>query len=102
MSHHLDTPFARQNGQLYIDDFYVFSGEHGTVFVMDVNRSQWRRLRPLYIQQNAKDAKLLSSKMVSCTSDKISRLVLVMAKLSSRWTCKIVVRKPDHSVQRIE
>lgn len=37
MSHHLDTPLARQNGQLYIDDLYVFSGNHSTVFVMDVN-----------------------------------------------------------------
>ena len=31
MSHHLDTPLARQNGQLYIDDLYVFPGDrqHG-------------------------------------------------------------------------
>jgi hypothetical protein len=37
MSHHLDTPLARQNGRLYIDDLYVFQGETGTVLVMDVN-----------------------------------------------------------------
>jgi hypothetical protein len=37
MSHHLDTPLAAQTGQLYIDDLYVFPGEGGTVFVMDVN-----------------------------------------------------------------
>ena len=37
MSHHLDTPLARQNGQLYIDDLYVFTGNDSTVFVMDVN-----------------------------------------------------------------
>ena len=37
MSHHLDTPLASQNGQLYIDDLYVFSGNGSTVFVMDVN-----------------------------------------------------------------
>ena len=37
MSHHLDTPFARQNGQLYTDDLYVFSGDRSTVFIMDVN-----------------------------------------------------------------
>jgi hypothetical protein len=37
MSHHLDTPLARKNGQLYIDDLYVFDGEHSTVFIMDVN-----------------------------------------------------------------
>ena len=37
MSHHLDTPLARQNGQLYIDDLYVFAGDRSTVLVMDVN-----------------------------------------------------------------
>jgi len=37
MSHHLDTPLAAQTGQLYLDDLYVFPGEDGTVFVMDVN-----------------------------------------------------------------
>ena len=37
MSHHLDTPLAAQNGQLYIDDLYVFSGDGSTVFIMDVN-----------------------------------------------------------------
>jgi Domain of unknown function (DUF4331) len=37
MSHHLDTPLARQNGQLYIDDLYVFSGDRSTAFIMDVN-----------------------------------------------------------------
>ncbi len=37
MSHHLDTPLARQNGRLYIDDLYVFSGNRSTVFIMNVN-----------------------------------------------------------------
>ncbi|HEY6834470.1 MAG TPA: DUF4331 family protein [Pseudolabrys sp.] len=37
MSHHLDTPLAAQNGQLYIDDLYVFPGDGSTVFIMDVN-----------------------------------------------------------------
>ncbi|MGN9913352.1 DUF4331 family protein [Phytohabitans sp. LJ34] len=37
MSHHLDTPLARQNGRLYIDDMYVFGSEGATTFVMDVN-----------------------------------------------------------------
>jgi hypothetical protein len=37
MSHHLDTPLAAQNGQLFIDDLYVFPGEDSTVFIMDVN-----------------------------------------------------------------
>jgi hypothetical protein len=37
MSHHLDTPLAAQNGQLYIDDLYVYPGDHSTVLAMDVN-----------------------------------------------------------------
>jgi hypothetical protein len=37
MSHHLDTPLARQNGRLYVDDLYVFPGSGSTVFVMDAN-----------------------------------------------------------------
>lgn len=37
MSHHLDTPLARQNGQLYIDDLYVYEADASTVFAMDVN-----------------------------------------------------------------
>lgn len=37
MSHHLDTPLAAKNGQLYLDDLYVFSGDGSTVFIMDVN-----------------------------------------------------------------
>ncbi|HTJ33792.1 MAG TPA: DUF4331 family protein [Dactylosporangium sp.] len=37
MSHHLDTPLAAQDGQLFIDDLYVFGGRGSTVFVLDVN-----------------------------------------------------------------
>ena len=37
MSHHLDTPLARQNGQLYIDALCVFPANESTVFIMDVN-----------------------------------------------------------------
>jgi hypothetical protein len=37
VSHHLDTPLAAQNGQLYIDDLYVFESNDATVFIMDVN-----------------------------------------------------------------
>src|SRR5215475_7774077 len=37
MSHHLDTPLAAQNGQLYLNDMYVFTGDHSTVMIMDVN-----------------------------------------------------------------
>ena len=37
MSHHLDTPLAAQNGQLFIDDLYVFQGAGSTMLIMDVN-----------------------------------------------------------------
>jgi hypothetical protein len=37
MSHHLDTPLARQSGQLYIDDLFVYEANGATVFAMDVN-----------------------------------------------------------------
>ncbi|MFI6509308.1 DUF4331 family protein [Streptosporangium sp. NPDC050855] len=39
MSHHLDSEQARQDGRLDITDHYVFRGETGTVFVLDVNSS---------------------------------------------------------------
>jgi hypothetical protein len=39
MSHHLDSPNARKDVRLDITDLYVFRGEEGTVFVMDVNHS---------------------------------------------------------------
>lgn len=39
MSHHLDSPIARQDPRLDITDLYVFRGERGTVFVMDVSHS---------------------------------------------------------------
>ena len=37
MSHHLDTPLAAQNGQLFLDDLYVFQSNDSTVLIMDVN-----------------------------------------------------------------
>lgn len=37
MSHHLDTPLARQSGQLFIDDLYVYDAGGATVFAMDLN-----------------------------------------------------------------
>ncbi|HTC33351.1 MAG TPA: DUF4331 family protein [Bryobacteraceae bacterium] len=39
MSHHLDSPIARQDIRLDITDLYVFRGETGTVFVIDVCHS---------------------------------------------------------------
>ncbi|MFI8002880.1 DUF4331 family protein [Streptomyces sp. NPDC086010] len=36
MSHHLDSPAARADARLNISEVYVFRGERGTVFVMNV------------------------------------------------------------------
>jgi hypothetical protein len=40
MSHHLDSPLARQDVRLDITDLYVFGGESGTAFVIDVCHSK--------------------------------------------------------------
>ncbi len=39
MSHHLDSPLARQDTRLDITDVYLFRGTAGTVFVMNINSS---------------------------------------------------------------
>src|SRR6201986_1609878 len=39
MSHHLDSPIARQDIRLDVTDLYVFRGEVGTVFVINVCHS---------------------------------------------------------------
>jgi Domain of unknown function (DUF4331) len=39
VSHHLDSPLARQDTRLDITDVYLFRGTAGTVFVMNVNSS---------------------------------------------------------------
>jgi len=39
MSHHLDSPLARQDIRLDITDLYVFRGERGTVFAINVCHS---------------------------------------------------------------
>jgi hypothetical protein len=39
MSHHLDSPLARQATRLDITDLYLFRGTAGTVFVMNSNSS---------------------------------------------------------------
>jgi Domain of unknown function (DUF4331) len=39
MSHHLDSPLAREDTRLDITDVYLFRGTAGTVFVMNTNSS---------------------------------------------------------------
>ena len=46
MSHHLDSPIARQDVRLDITDLYVFRGETGTVFVINVCHSIAGTFRP--------------------------------------------------------
>lgn len=48
MSHHLDSPIARQDVRLDITDLYVFRGEVGTVFVIDVCHSLGKPKVPGY------------------------------------------------------
>ncbi len=40
MSHHLDSPLARQDARLDITDLYVFGGQTGTVFIINVCHSR--------------------------------------------------------------
>ncbi|MEV0169470.1 hypothetical protein [Nonomuraea fuscirosea] len=37
MSHHLDSPLARQDPRLDISDVYLFRGTIGTTFIINVN-----------------------------------------------------------------
>jgi hypothetical protein len=46
VSHHLDSPLARQDTRLDITDVYLFRGVAGTVFVMNVNTSVAARNYP--------------------------------------------------------
>jgi hypothetical protein len=46
MSHHLDSPLARQDTRLDITDVYLFRGTAGTVFVMNSNSSVAGRSYP--------------------------------------------------------
>jgi hypothetical protein len=39
MSHHLDSPLARQDPRLDLTDLYVFRGERGTVLIMNCSHS---------------------------------------------------------------
>src|SRR6202042_46173 len=46
MSHHLDTPLAAQNGQLFIDDLYVFSEPDSKGYVLAVRLiARWMAAR---------------------------------------------------------
>jgi hypothetical protein len=48
MSHHLDSPIARQDVRLDITDLYAFRGEVGTVFVINVCHSLGKAKIPGY------------------------------------------------------
>jgi hypothetical protein len=66
MSHHLDTPLAAQNGQLFIDDLYVFSAADSTVFIMDVNSNiTGVHVKPGFIMRRAMNSKCTSMRPIS-------------------------------------
>ena len=48
MSHHLDSPIARQDVRLDITDLYVFRGQAGTVFIINVCHSLGKPTIPGY------------------------------------------------------
>jgi hypothetical protein len=48
MSHHLDSPIARQDVRLDITDLYVFRGQAGTVFAINVCHSLGKPTVPGY------------------------------------------------------
>ena len=48
MSHHLDSPIARQDVRLDITDLYVFRGQAGTVFTINVCHSLGKPTIPGY------------------------------------------------------
>lgn len=51
MSHHLDSPIARQDVRLDITDLYVFRGESGTAFVINVCHSIAKPQFPITIRR---------------------------------------------------
>ena len=68
MSHHLDTPLASQNGQLYIDDLYVFEGNDATVIIMDVNSNiTGSTLSPASTPKRATRSRCTSTEPISRT-----------------------------------
>jgi hypothetical protein len=66
MSHHLDTPLAAQNGQLFIDDLYVFSAADSTVFIMDVNSNiTGVHVKPGFHHEARYEFKFISTGLIS-------------------------------------
>ena len=69
MSHHLDSPIARQDVRLDITDLYVFRGETGTAFVIDVwHRSRTTRRFPAFTP------KASTSSKSTCNGDAVEEL----------------------------
>jgi hypothetical protein len=58
MSHHLDSPIARQDVRLDITDLYVFRGETGTAFVINVCHSLGKPPAPGYHPEGMYEFKL--------------------------------------------
>ena len=65
MSHHLDSPIARQDVRLDITDLYVFNGQTGTVFVINVCHSLASHRYPDTTQRGCTSSRSTSTGMPS-------------------------------------
>jgi hypothetical protein len=80
MSHHLDSPLARQDVRLDITDLYVFRGETGTVFVINVCHSIAKPLTPGYHPEGMYEFKVdLDGDVID---DNVYRVVGTVASLA--------------------
>ena len=64
MAHHLDSPLARQDIRLDITDLYVFRGEIGTVFAINVCHSIFGEFpRPVITRKGCTNSRSTSTAM---------------------------------------
>ena len=92
MSHHLDTPLASQNGQLYIDDLYVFEGNDATVIIMDVNSN----ITGVYAQPGFHPEARYEIKVHFDGADLEDLTYRVsFGEADARWTAGSAVARPD-------
>jgi hypothetical protein len=81
MSHHLDSPLARQDVRLDITDLYVFRGETGTVFVINVCHSIAKPPTPGYHPEGMYEFKVdLDGDVID---DNVYRVVGTVASLAA-------------------
>ncbi len=80
MSHHLDSPLARQDIRLDITDLYVFRGETGTVFTINVCHSIFGEIPvPGYHPEGMYEFK------VDLDGDAVETLHTALRSMSATW-----------------